>query len=269
MCPVHGKGGRRDSVRHQLQQHDARQERWQKLGRTRAASAADNSNEQAKEQTQGGLQDHASDAAPDEMAPEGSVPAEMMGGDLLEQHIRALRRYAYALVGGAPIADDLVQETLARAILYLRQNRARSGEQREIRNLRSYLLTILHNVRVDHIKSDRRQGELLPLEEQQLATPATQIGRLECNEVATAINDLPEEQREVLLLIGLEGLSYQEATEILDVPLGTVMSRLNRGRNAVKARLGRADVSRPAAQSQAFAKLQQFPAKGPPAIENS
>ncbi|HVI89635.1 MAG TPA: RNA polymerase sigma factor [Dongiaceae bacterium] len=150
-----------------------------------------------------------------------------------------MRRYAYVLVGGSPIADDLVQETLTRAIFYLRAGR-------EVRNLRSYLLTTLHNVRVDYIKSDRRQGDLLPLDEHpQLAVPAAQLDQLECDEVAAAIAALPDDQREVLLLIGLEGLSYQEATEILGVPLGTVMSRLNRGRNAVKAQLGRDDAARP------------------------
>jgi RNA polymerase sigma-70 factor (ECF subfamily) len=168
----------------------------------------------------------------------GSSSCELHDDRLLTQHIRALRRYAYALVGGSSIADDLVQETLARAIFYLRAGR-------EVRNLRSYLLTILHNVRVDYIKSDRRQGDLLPLDEHpQLAVPAAQLDQLECNEVAAAIDALPEDQREVLLLIGLEGLSYQEATEILGVPLGTVMSRLNRGRNAVKAHLGRDDAAR-------------------------
>jgi len=171
---------------------------------------------------------------------EDAAAGELQDDQLLNEHIRALRRYAFALVGGSPIADDLVQETLARALYYLR-------EGREVRNLRSYLLTILHNVRVDHIKADRLQGDLLPIDEHpQLAVPPSQLDKLECNEAAAAIAALPEDQREVLLLIGLEGLSYQEATEILDIPLGTVMSRLARGRNAVKAQLGRSDGSKTA-----------------------
>ncbi|HTI44871.1 MAG TPA: RNA polymerase sigma factor [Candidatus Nitrosotalea sp.] len=170
--------------------------------------------------------------------PATSAASELQDSQLLTEHIRALRRYAFALVGGSPIADDLVQETLARAIHYLH-------EGREVRNLRSYLLTILHNVRVDHIKADRRQGDLVPIDEQpQLAVPPSQLDKLACNEAAVAIAALPEDQREVLLLIGLEGLSYQEATDILGVPLGTVMSRLNRGRNAVKAQLGRDDAGK-------------------------
>lgn len=173
-------------------------------------------------------------------ASDASPSAELYDDQVLAAHIRALRRYAYTLVGGSAIADDLVQETLARAIFYLRAGR-------EVRNLRSYLLTTLHNVRVDHIKSDRRQGDLLPLDEHpQLAVPAAQLDKLACNEAAAAIAALPEEQRAVLLLIGLEGLSYQEATDILGVPIGTVMSRLNRGRNAVKAQLDRDATAKPA-----------------------
>src|SRR5437899_4914204 len=76
----------------------------------------------------------------------------------LADHIRALRRYAYALVGRSANADDFVQETLRRAISHLR-------EGKEIHNLRSYLLTILHNVRNDHIKHERRYGEMLVVDE--------------------------------------------------------------------------------------------------------
>ncbi len=150
----------------------------------------------------------------------------------LEEHIRALRRYALALVGNSVIADDLVQESLKRALTYQRDGQ-------EIHNLRSYLLTILHHVRIDYIKSERRRGETLSLgNDMQLSIPAPQLDHIECREVAEAIRTLPEDQREVLLLVGLEGVSYQEATEILGVPLGTVMSRLNRSRNAIKSRLG-------------------------------
>jgi RNA polymerase sigma-70 factor (ECF subfamily) len=150
----------------------------------------------------------------------------------LEDHIRALRRYAHALVGGSAHADDIVQETLKRALHYLRDGK-------EILNLRAYLFTMLHHVHIDHIKREKRAGELLPIdEEMQLAVPPPQLGYLQCREVAAAIRALPDEQREVLLLVALEGMSYQDATEILGVPIGTIMSRLNRARKAVADRLG-------------------------------
>lgn len=150
----------------------------------------------------------------------------------LEDHIRALRRYAYALVGRSANADDLVQETLKRAIGHLR-------EGKEIHNLRSYLLTVLHNARNDYLAQERRLGKTLPLDEGvELSIPASQLGHIQCREVAEIIDTLPEDQREVLLLVGLEGTTYQDATKILHIPIGTVMSRLNRGRNAIRGRLG-------------------------------
>lgn len=153
----------------------------------------------------------------------------------LEDHIRALRRYARVLVGTAADADDIVQETLKRALTYLHDGK-------EIRNLRSYLLTMLHHVRIDYAKRQGRGGEPLPLDEELLMTaPAPQPEQIACREVADAVQRLPDEQREVLLLVGLEGMTYQHAAEILGVPIGTVMSRLNRGRNAIKDRLGLAE----------------------------
>lgn len=146
----------------------------------------------------------------------------------LEDHIRALRRYARALAANADDADDLVQETLKRALTYL-------DGGREIRNLRYYLLTILHHARIDHIKRQRRDGEHLPLDTGLfLASGPIQSDRLVCSEAVNAINRLPEEQRAVVLLIGLEGLSYQEVADVLEVPIGTVMSRLSRGRKNLR-----------------------------------
>ena len=153
------------------------------------------------------------------------------GGQELEEHIRARRRYARALIGNSMDADDLVQETLKRALTYL-------SDRKEIRNLRAYLLTMLHHVRIDHAKREAWARDQVPLDD--ITTPgipATQLARLECRELGRAIQALPDGQREVLLLVCLEGLSYQETAELMDIPIGTVMSRLNRARAALKQTL--------------------------------
>lgn len=158
-------------------------------------------------------------------------------GPELEDHIRALRRYARALVGNGADADDLVQETLKRALTYL-------SERKEIRNLRAYLLTMLHHVRIDHAKREAWRRDQVPLDD--TSTPgiaASQLARLECRELGHAIQALPDGQREVLLLVCLEGLSYQETAELLEIPIGTVMSRLNRARAALRQMLATEPVS--------------------------
>mgnify|MGYP000050088915 CR=1 FL=1 len=155
----------------------------------------------------------------------------------LEGHIKALRRYARALVSNPADADDLVQETLKRALTYLDRGK-------DIRNLRSYLLTMLHHARVDLAKRETRNGEHIPFDACLfLATSPMQSDRLVCNEALEAINSLAEEQRAVLLLIGFEGLSYQEVADVLEVPIGTVMSRLSRGRKHLRKLLNLTDTS--------------------------
>jgi RNA polymerase sigma-70 factor (ECF subfamily) len=152
----------------------------------------------------------------------------------LELHIDALRRYSRALVGNVADADDLVQETLKRALIY-----AHGGK--EIRNARSYLLTMLHNVRVDYAKRER-WNERQPLTDHLFPVcRATQPDRIVCDEVIAAIKDLPKEQRDVLLLTGLDDLSYQDIADRLGIPIGTVMSRLSRGRKALQKALNRED----------------------------
>ena len=155
----------------------------------------------------------------------------------LEEHIKALRRYARALTANPADADDLVQETLRRALTYLDRGK-------EIHNLRSYLLTMLHHARVDLAKRENRSGEHIPFDSCLfLATSPMQFDRLICNEALEAINRLAEEQRAVLLLIGLEELSYQEVADVLGVPIGTVMSRLSRGRKHLRKFLNLTDSS--------------------------
>lgn len=153
----------------------------------------------------------------------------------LVDHIQLLRRYARALVRNPADADDLVQETLRRVLTYL-------DNQSDIRNLRSYLLTVLHNARADMLKRRQRQGEEVMAEDVDLvASGATPVETMACREVMTAINRLSEEHRQIILLIALEGLSYRETAEILDLKIGTVMSRLNRARAALREDLGLRD----------------------------
>jgi len=156
--------------------------------------------------------------------------------DGLESHIDALRRYARALVGDVADADDLVQETLKRALIYAHAGKA-------IRNPRSYLLTMLHHVRIDHVRRER-WNDGRPLEDHMVpACRATQPDRLVCREVVAAIKALPKEQRDVLLLAGLDDLAYREIADRLNIPIGTVMSRLSRGRKALQMALEVDDVA--------------------------
>lgn len=175
----------------------------------------------------------------DHRASQSSLHTEAAGifddASSLEEHIRAMRRYAYILIGRPTEVDDIVQETLKRALTYLYDGKG-------IRNLRSYLFTMLHHVRNDHFRREKHYVESLPIsEDMHLAVPAPQADNLYCRDVIAAMQALPDEQREVLWLVAIEGVSYQDATEILDVPIGTIMSRLNRGRNALKKRLDLSD----------------------------
>lgn len=166
----------------------------------------------------------------------GSIPHDGVESDL-ESHIRALRRYARALTANPDDADDLVQETLKRALTYL-------DGGGEIRNMRYYLLTILHHARIDLAKRDARGGEHLPFDSCLfLASGPIQSDRLVCSEAMDAINRLPEEQRAVILLIGFEGLAYQEVADVLQIPIGTVMSRLSRARKNLRRILHLEDIS--------------------------
>lgn len=150
----------------------------------------------------------------------------------LESQIKSLRRYAHVLAGNSAEADDLVQETLKRALTYI-------NGRKKIENPRAYLMTMLHNVRADLVKQRIRSGDPIRLSNDlPLASLPNQNDRVVCSEVAKAVARLPEEQRKVLLLVALEGMTYQDAATILGVPVGTVMSRLSRSRGALRRELG-------------------------------
>jgi RNA polymerase sigma-70 factor, ECF subfamily len=147
----------------------------------------------------------------------------------IEAEIPRLRRYARALTRDANTADDLVQDCLARALgkLHLWQ---------EGTDLRAWLFTILHNQHVNHIRRVVREGAAVGLSENEplLSRGPQQGRRLELRDLERAIAKLPEEQRSVILLVGLEGMRYEEVAAVLDVPVGTVRSRLSRGREALR-----------------------------------
>jgi RNA polymerase sigma-70 factor (ECF subfamily) len=152
--------------------------------------------------------------------------------DSVESMIPALRRYARALARDADIADDLVQDTLVRA---LRSERLFLGG-----DLRSWLYTILTNLNRNRRRSLARKPVFTELYDINADASGTEA---EGRDIARALAALVEEQRSVLLLVMLEGLSYREVAEIQGVPIGTVMSRLARARAHVKAYL---DGARPA-----------------------
>jgi len=146
----------------------------------------------------------------------------------IEHIIPRLRRYARALTGERSIADDLVQDTLERAWVKLHLWRRGS-------DLRAWLFTIMHNTYVNQVRS-RVAQPTVPLDDDALDAPVrpSQTDLLELRDLEAALQRLPDEQREVVLLIALEHLSYEETARTLGIPVGTVMSRLHRGRERLR-----------------------------------
>lgn len=169
----------------------------------------------------------------------------------IEAEIPRLRRYARALTRDVTLADDLVQDCLARAIgkLHLWQTGT---------DLRAWLFTILHNQFVNHVRRAVREGATVGLTDSEpLLTRAPPQGhRLELRDLERALAKLPEEQRSAILLVGLEGMRYEEVATILNVPVGTIRSRLSRGREALRKLLDSAP--------DASIAIRDFSAKIPP-----
>jgi RNA polymerase sigma-70 factor (ECF subfamily) len=151
-------------------------------------------------------------------------------GDNFVAHIPRLRRYARALTGDRVRADDLVQDTLERALVKLHLWRPGS-------DLRAWLFTIMHNVHVNQLRSKSSASIAIDDESvQPIASPA-QADALELRDLQAMLLRLPEEQREVVLMVGLEQMTYEETAGVLGIPIGTVMSRLSRGRERLRALL--------------------------------
>jgi RNA polymerase sigma factor (sigma-70 family) len=145
----------------------------------------------------------------------------------LVELIPRLRRYARALVGDRAAADDLVQDTLERA--WAKLHLYRRGT-----DLRAWLFTVMHNVHVNKVRASRATD---PLEDEmpELAQRASQGDALMVRDLDRSISRLPAEQRSVLLLVTLEDMSYDEVARTLGIPIGTVMSRLSRAREKLRA----------------------------------
>jgi RNA polymerase sigma-70 factor (ECF subfamily) len=142
-----------------------------------------------------------------------------------------LRRYARALLKDRASAEDLVQDALERAW-------SRFHLWREGSNLRTWLFTIMHNLHANLARNASRRPASAPIDDDfTLPVRAAQEDQMEVTAIELALARLPEEQRQVVLLVGLEEIRYQEAAATLDIPVGTVMSRLHRGRERMREML--------------------------------
>jgi RNA polymerase sigma-70 factor (ECF subfamily) len=152
---------------------------------------------------------------------------------LVEREIPRLRRYARALTRSADRADDLVQETLLRAI-------CKSHLWQAGTDIRAWLFTIMHNHYVNMVRRAMRDEATIDIEQMSssLVANTDPTASSQLRELEEALARLPAEQREVILLVGLEGMSYESAAEVLSVPVGTVRSRLSRGRDALRHLMG-------------------------------
>jgi RNA polymerase sigma-70 factor (ECF subfamily) len=148
---------------------------------------------------------------------------------LLEGQIPRLRRYARALTRNIERADDLVQDTLVRALI--KQHLWQAGT-----NLRAWLFMLMHNQNVNNLRRSIREGQMVDIEATTnvLAATTDPTASRQLYELDRALGQLAVEQRQTILLVGLEEFSYQEAAAILNVPVGTVRSRLSRGRDHLR-----------------------------------
>ncbi|MCE4060182.1 sigma-70 family RNA polymerase sigma factor [Pandoraea sputorum] len=163
--------------------------------------------------------------------------------DQLYHHVPRLRRYARALTGNTELADDLVQDTLERALS--RHTMFEAGT-----DARAWLFTIMHNLFLNQQRRAPAQATHVSLDETDLIkrdlierdighaavqTPTSDPARrLEIRDLDEALRHLPDEQRAIVLLVGLEDMSYADVAATLRVPIGTVMSRLSRARQRLR-----------------------------------
>ena len=141
-----------------------------------------------------------------------------------------LRRYARALAGNGDDADDLVQDTLERAW-------SRASLWRSVADMRAWLFGIMHNLHVDALRRGRLAVVALDEDTPEGAAAPTQGDQLAVRDLQSALDRLPPEQREVLLLVALEDMAYADIAATLGIPVGTVMSRLSRGRERLRVLL--------------------------------
>ena len=147
-----------------------------------------------------------------------------MDYELIVPYIPNLRRYARALVGDRDGADDLVQDTLERAVRKF--HLWRPGD------LRAWLFSIMHNVFVNQLKA-RRIAPDVEIDDT-FPAPSSPVTSMDLQDLQRALGTLAPEQREVVLLVALEDMSYADVSRALGIPMGTVMSRLSRGRERLR-----------------------------------
>ena len=159
---------------------------------------------------------------------------------LVEREIPRLRRYARALTRAADRADDLVQDTLLRAL-------AKGHLWQPGTDIRAWLFTIMHNQYVNTVRRQARETATVDVEQVSSTLVATTdpTSSWQLRELDRALARLPDEQREVVLLVGLEGVAYDSAAQILGVPIGTVRSRLSRGRETLRGLMERQEEPTP------------------------
>ena len=147
----------------------------------------------------------------------------------IEPLIPGLRRYAFALVRDRDGADDLVQDCLERAV-------GRWHLRRPDGDLRAWLFAILRNLHLSGLRQRSRRGPHVALDE--VASPPAvdgdQDGRTGLRDILSGLDTLSEEHRTILLLVGVEDMSYEEAARVIGLPVGTVMSRLSRAREKLR-----------------------------------
>lgn len=145
------------------------------------------------------------------------------------QHIPALRRYARALTSDVNRADDLVQDSLERAL-------QRFHLYQDGTNLKAWLFTIMHNVYVNKVRKSCSEPNFVPYDSLNTSHLSSSDIENDVNlrDLKCALTKLPSEQQNILLLVGLEGFGYKEVSSMLDIPLGTVMSRLHRAREKLR-----------------------------------
>jgi RNA polymerase sigma factor (sigma-70 family) len=158
--------------------------------------------------------------------------------DRLIACIPRLRRYARALIGDRTGADDLVQDTMERGWRRL------SSWQRGS-DMRAWLFSIMHNLHIDQVRRPSVPTDVLDEDTPMPPIRAVQNDGLELRDLESALRTLPDEQREILLLVALEEMTYDEVAATLGLPIGTVMSRLSRARQRLRAQMeGRSVASR-------------------------
>lgn len=158
--------------------------------------------------------------------------AHGIDGELLAEQIPRLRRYARALTRNIQAADDLVQDCLERA--WCKAHRWEPGS-----DLRAWLFTLMHNVYINGLKRKRPETEPLGHTDYQDPRPQAPDADLQLRDLEQGLAMLAPDQREVLLLVCLEEMSYEQVAAVTGVPIGTVMSRLHRARERMRVFMGR------------------------------